>query len=151
MKPAPDLSTLALQLAVWGVTDAGSLPWLDIPPAAHLAVAQNTLQALGAVDAQLRPTALGREMAALPLAPRTARLLLWGRQNSLLHWRPVRRRCLKSAIPFAHTAAGRKVGAHTPRVRLAHTCAASTGCAAIPHPARGQTLPVNAHAGWPSA
>ena len=108
-----DLSTLALQLAVWGVTDAGSLLWLDIPPAAHLAVAQNTLQALGAVDAQLRPTALGREMAALPLAPRTARLLLWGRQNSLAALAACAAALLEERDSFAHTAAGRKVGAHT--------------------------------------
>ena len=106
-----DLSTLALQLAVWGVTDAGSLPWLDTPPAAHLAVAQNTLQSLGAVDAQLRPTALGREMAALPLAPRTARLLLWGRQNSLAALAACAAALLEERDPFAHTAGSRKAGA----------------------------------------
>ena len=106
-----DLSTLALQLAVWGVTDAGSLPWLDTPPAAHLAVAQNTLQSLGAVDAQLRPTALGREMAALPLAPRTARLLLWGRQNSLPALAACAAALLEERDPFAHTAGSRKAGA----------------------------------------
>lgn len=78
-----DLSGLALQLAVWGVTDPASLAWLDTPPAAHLSVARQNLVSLGAVDAQLRPTALGRQMAALPLAPRTARLLLWGSDNSL--------------------------------------------------------------------
>jgi len=78
-----DLSGLALQLAVWGVTDPACLPWLDTPPAARMTVAQASLQALGAIDPQLRPTALGRQMAALPLAPRTARLLLWGRDNGL--------------------------------------------------------------------
>ncbi|MCH5144852.1 ATP-dependent helicase HrpB [Desulfovibrio sp. UIB00] len=78
-----DLTGLALQLAVWGVNDPASLAWLDTPPSAHLAVARQNLLALGAVDDQLRPTALGRSMAALPLAPRTARLLLWGRDKSL--------------------------------------------------------------------
>ena len=113
-----DLSTLALQLAVWGVTDADSLPWLDTPPAAHMAVAQNTLQSLGAVDAQLRPTPIGREMAALPLAPRTARLLLWGRQNSLAALAACVAALLEERDPFAHAAGSRKAG--TPN--------AGTGC-----------------------
>lgn len=106
-----DLSSLALQLAVWGVTDAGLLPWLDTPPAAHLTVAQNSLQSLGAVDAQLRPTALGREMAALPLAPRTARLLLWGRQNSLAALAACIAALLEERDPLAHVAGSRKAGA----------------------------------------
>ena len=106
-----DLSTLALQLAVWGVTDADSLPWLDTPPAAHMAVAQNSLQAVGAIDGQLRPTALGREMAALPLAPRTARLLLWGRQNSLAALAACVAALLEERDPFAHAAGSRKAGA----------------------------------------
>ena len=105
-----DLSTLALQLAVWGVTDADSLPWLDTPPAAHMAVAQNSLQAVGAIDGQLRPTALGREMAALPLAPRTARLLLWGRQNSLAALAACVAALLEERDPFAHAAGSRKTG-----------------------------------------
>ena len=113
-----DLSTLALQLAVWGVTDADSLPWLDTPPAAHMTVAQNSLQALGAIDAQLRPTALGRKMAALPLAPRTARLLLWGRQNSLVALAACVAALLEERDPFAHAAGSRKAG----------TVNANTGC-----------------------
>ena len=105
-----DLSGLALQLAVWGVTDASSLPWLDTPPAAHLTVAQNSLQTLGAIDAQLRPTALGREMAALPLAPRTARLLLWGRQNSLAALAACVAALLEERDPLAHAAGCRNGG-----------------------------------------
>ena len=106
-----DLSGLALQLAVWGVTDVGSLPWLDTPPASHMAVAQSSLQALGAIDAQLRPTALGREMAALPLAPRTARLLLWGRQNSLAALAACVAALLEERDPLAHAAGSRNGGA----------------------------------------
>ena len=115
-----DLSGLALQLAVWGVTDAGSLPWLDPPPAAHLTVAQNSLQALGAIDAQLRPTALGREMAALPLAPRTARLLLWGRQNSLAALAACVAALLEERDPLAHAAGSRKGG--VPATGAGATC-----------------------------
>lgn len=76
-----DLSNLALQLAIWGVSDAAALPWLDPPPAAHLAVARRNLQELGALDARNFATALGRSMAALPLSPHLARLLLLGRED----------------------------------------------------------------------
>ncbi|WP_297670195.1 ATP-dependent helicase HrpB [uncultured Desulfovibrio sp.] len=76
-----DLSGLALQLAVWGAPDPAALRWLTPPPPAHLAAARQSLHTVGALDARFRPTALGRRMAALPLAPRTARLLLWGEDN----------------------------------------------------------------------
>lgn len=76
-----DLVGLALQLAVWGASDPADMPWLTPPPPAHLAVARQCLQTLGALDERLRPTARGRAMAALPLEPRTARLLLWGGEN----------------------------------------------------------------------
>ncbi len=76
-----DLSNLALQLAVWGVSDAAALPWPDPPPAAHLAAARQNLQELGALDSRNRPTALGRSMASLPLPPHLGRLLLLGRED----------------------------------------------------------------------
>lgn len=99
-----DLSGLALQLAVWGVTDPASLAWLDTPPTAHLTVARQSLEALGAVDAQLRPTTLGRQMAALPLAPRTARLLLWGNDNSLAELAACTAALLEERDPLAFAA-----------------------------------------------
>ena len=99
-----DLSGLALQLAVWGVTDPACLPWMDTPPAARMTVAQASLQALGAIDAQLRPTALGRQMAALPLAPRTARLLLWGRDNGLAPLAACTAALLEERDPLARAA-----------------------------------------------
>jgi ATP-dependent helicase HrpB len=67
-----DLSGLALELAAWGVgPDAASaLQWLDPPPAGALAVGRDLLQRLGALDADLRITALGREMLQLGANPR---------------------------------------------------------------------------------
>ncbi|MGV7005073.1 ATP-dependent helicase HrpB [Desulfovibrio sp. QI0442] len=105
-----DLTGLALQLAVWGVTDPASLAWLDTPPSAHLAVARQNLLALGAVDDQLRPTALGRSMAALPLAPRTARLLLWGRDKSLAALAACIAALLEERDPLAFAAGKSKGG-----------------------------------------
>jgi len=69
-----ELSGLALELAAWGVgSDAASaLPWLDAPPAGALAAARDLLQRLGAIDAELRITSLGRDMLRLGANPRMA-------------------------------------------------------------------------------
>jgi ATP-dependent helicase HrpB len=71
-----DLSALLLETALWGVTDPRALRWLDPPPAAAVQEAQARLQSLGALDADQRPTPHGRAMAALPLPPRLAHMLL---------------------------------------------------------------------------
>jgi ATP-dependent helicase HrpB len=73
-----DLAPLALDLALWGVPDPASLSFLDAPPAAHLAEARILLLRLGALDQRGNITALGRTMAALPMHPRLAALLLAG-------------------------------------------------------------------------
>jgi ATP-dependent helicase HrpB len=71
-----DLSALALDLAAWGIRDANELRWLDPPPTAMLASARDLLVRLGALDASGRITAHGRSMAALPVHPRLAHMLL---------------------------------------------------------------------------
>lgn len=70
-----DLMPVALDCAIWGA-DPATLRWLDPPPRAALAQATRRLTALGALDADGRPTAQGRAMAALPLPPRLAHMLL---------------------------------------------------------------------------
>ncbi len=71
-----DLAPLALLLAEQGVRDAAQLRWLDAPPAGALAQGRALLAQLGALDAAGRITALGARMAALPVEPRLAALLL---------------------------------------------------------------------------
>jgi len=71
-----DLSALLLDCALWGVTDPGTLRWLDPPPAAALAEARTRLAALGAIDGDGRPTVHGRAIAALPLPPRLGHMLV---------------------------------------------------------------------------
>ncbi len=78
-----DLSSLVLELAVWGVRDPGTLNWLDRPPEAAVAAARDLLRMLGALDRQGRPTDIGRHMAELPVHPRLARLLLRGSELGL--------------------------------------------------------------------
>ncbi len=67
---AADLSSLVLDLAVWGVADPGKLAWLDPPPGPAVAEARSLLRELGAIDAEGRITALGKKLAKLPLPPR---------------------------------------------------------------------------------
>ena len=70
-----DLSGLTLQLHRWGAC-ADQLTWLDPPPAAALAQANDLLSRLGALDTQGRLTPHGQAMATLPAHPRIAHLLL---------------------------------------------------------------------------
>jgi ATP-dependent helicase HrpB len=71
-----DLSSLVLDLAQWGVSDPGSLAFLDSPPAPALNEAQNLLRELGALDADSRITAEGKSLRALALPPRLARMIV---------------------------------------------------------------------------
>ena len=71
-----DLSPLLLATAIWGVASPADLAWLDPPPAAAAAEARARLTGLEALDADGRPTAHGRAIAALPMPPRLAHMLL---------------------------------------------------------------------------
>ena len=71
-----DLSALLLDCAIWGVSDPAALRWLDPPPSAAVSEARMRLAALGAIDGDGRPTAHGRAIAALPLPPRLAHMLV---------------------------------------------------------------------------
>ena len=71
-----DLSSLLLTCLLWGEADPSRLPFLDPPPAAALEEAGKRLTALGAIDPQGRLTDHGRAIAALPVEPRLAHMLL---------------------------------------------------------------------------
>jgi ATP-dependent helicase HrpB len=71
-----ELSSFALDLALWGAWDAGSLAFLDPPPRAALAEARALLADLGALDAAGRITPHGRALSALSLPPRLAHMVL---------------------------------------------------------------------------
>lgn len=86
-----DLAPLALELAAWGTRES-ELRWLDDPPAAMLASARDLLERLGALDADRRITAHGREMQRIGAHPRLAHMLL-------------RARALGDAAPAAELAA----------------------------------------------
>jgi ATP-dependent helicase HrpB len=80
-----DLSALVLACAIWGVSDPGQMRWIDPPGAAAVSEAKRRLTSFGLIDADGRPTAHGRQVAALPVAPRLGHMLVegaargWGR------------------------------------------------------------------------
>ena len=78
-----DLTPLALELAQWGVRDAGALSWLDPPPPAALAQARRLLIALDALKEDGSITSAGRAMSAFPLHPRLAKMLYRAEERGL--------------------------------------------------------------------
>ncbi|MBN3563323.1 ATP-dependent helicase HrpB [Aliamphritea spongicola] len=84
-----DLVPLVLQLQLWGVSDPAELAWLDMPPAGAVAQAEQLLMNLSAlvtdpVTGAVSITSLGEQMAALPVHPRLARMLIIGAQQGQL-------------------------------------------------------------------
>ncbi|WP_375456771.1 ATP-dependent helicase HrpB [uncultured Methylobacterium sp.] len=71
-----DLAGLVLDCAEWGVTDPGTLAFLDPPPPPALNEARTMLRDLGAIDADGRLTPTGARLRALPLPPRLARMVV---------------------------------------------------------------------------
>jgi ATP-dependent helicase HrpB len=72
---AADLSSLALGLAAWGISDPKALALLDPPPAPAWNEALALLKGLGALDATGRITEHGQALARLPLPPRLSHMI----------------------------------------------------------------------------
>ena len=80
-----DLSSLVLELALWGAAQPTSLRWLDVPPGPAFAQANDLLLRLGALETdetgvRTKPTAHGRQLAALGLPPRLGHLVVRGQE-----------------------------------------------------------------------
>jgi ATP-dependent helicase HrpA len=71
-----NLASLVLQMAALSLGTPDEFPFLDAPDARLLNDGYRLLQELGAVDGDRRITRLGRQMAALPVDPRLARVLV---------------------------------------------------------------------------
>ena len=71
-----DLSPLLLDCALWGEADPARLRWLDPPPIAAVNEARKSLSALDALGAQGHITPHGRKLAALPLPPNLAHMVV---------------------------------------------------------------------------
>ncbi len=71
-----DLSSLVLELALWGTTNLNELSWLDAPPPGAYSQARELLVRLGALDDEGHITSHGKQMAVLPIHPRLAHMVL---------------------------------------------------------------------------
>jgi ATP-dependent helicase HrpA len=86
-----NLASLILQMAALGLGAPEDFPFVDAPDTRLLNDGYRLLQELSAVDGDRRITRLGRQMAALPVDPRLARILL----------EAGRLRCLAEALVIA--------------------------------------------------
>ncbi len=102
-----DLAAPALQLLAWGERDLERFGWFEPPEPAALERALDLLADLGAADAR-GSTELGRAMAALPVHPRLARLLIAGRHAGELE-RAALAAALMSERDVVHRGGGRPV------------------------------------------
>jgi ATP-dependent helicase HrpB len=71
-----DLAETALALFAAGIRDLASFRFLLAPPSAALEAAVTLLGRLGAIDANLEITTIGRRMLRFPLHPRLGRVLV---------------------------------------------------------------------------
>jgi ATP-dependent helicase HrpB len=71
-----DLSSLLLTCLLWGESHPERLPFLDPPPVPALAEARQRLSRLGAIDGDGHVTAHGKAIAAIPLEPRLAHMMI---------------------------------------------------------------------------
>ncbi len=78
------LAGVILRMKSLGLADVEDFPFIDRPAPRAIADGYQLLQELGAVDEERRLTALGRELAKLPLDPRVGRMILAARSHSAL-------------------------------------------------------------------
>src|SRR5689334_22136892 len=75
------LASVILRAKSLGLGEVADFPFLDPPPSRAIADGYALLHELGAVDEQNELTAVGRELARLPLDPRVGRMLIAAREE----------------------------------------------------------------------
>ncbi len=78
------LAGVILRMKSLGLGDVDAFPFLDPPPPKMVADGYQLLTELGAVDEEQRLTAMGRELAKLPLDPKIGRMILAARERGCL-------------------------------------------------------------------
>jgi ATP-dependent helicase HrpB len=71
-----DLSSLALELALWGCSEAAELHWLDLPPRAALAQGRALLSSLALLTEEGQVTEKARQLQKIGTEPRVGAMLL---------------------------------------------------------------------------
>lgn len=70
-----DLTSLALEMAAWGISNPTRLSWLNPPPNAAYNQARMLLTRLGALDNEGRITGHGKQLSAMGLHPRLGHMI----------------------------------------------------------------------------
>jgi ATP-dependent helicase HrpA len=78
------LASVILRMKSLHLVDVEQFPFIEPPSGRAIADGYQLLQELGAVDEQNQLTALGEQLAKLPLDPRVGRMILAGRDNQAL-------------------------------------------------------------------
>jgi ATP-dependent helicase HrpA len=78
------LAAVILRMKSLHLTDVESFPFIEPPPGRAIADGYQLLQELDAVDESNQLTALGRQLAKLPLDPRVGRMILAARDSGCL-------------------------------------------------------------------
>ncbi|GAF02588.1 ATP-dependent helicase HrpB [Saccharicrinis fermentans] len=78
-----DLTSLVLDLAIWGISEPKDLTWLTPPPQGAINQASDLLHQLGALE-DGKITAHGKKVNTLPCHPRIAHMLLMAHQEGLI-------------------------------------------------------------------
>lgn len=105
-----DLSSLLLTCLLWGENDPAKLPFLDLPPVSALAEARQRLARLHAIDDAGHITQHGRAIAAIPLEPRLAHMLIEAREGGFA----------RAAADAAALLTERGLGGNDPDLELRH-------------------------------
>jgi ATP-dependent helicase HrpA len=79
-----DLASVVLRMKALGLGDVARFPFLDAPGPRAVAEGIETLAEIGAIDRGGALTGLGRRIAALPVDPRLARMVLAGAEEGAL-------------------------------------------------------------------
>ncbi|MGI9331946.1 MAG: ATP-dependent RNA helicase HrpA, partial [Gammaproteobacteria bacterium] len=79
-----DLSAVLLQLAALGLRAGDDFPFLDAPDRRYVNDGYRLLIELGAMSQSLKLTAVGRQLARLPVDPRIGRMLLAAREQQCI-------------------------------------------------------------------
>jgi len=78
-----DLSSLVLDLALWGNEDINEFSWLDTPPPSAIGHAQKLLKQLGALESNGTITQHGKAMSRFGLHPRLSHMMLKAKELKL--------------------------------------------------------------------
>jgi ATP-dependent helicase HrpB len=100
-----DLTSLALQLFKWGVPDPAEMDWMDPPPRGAWQQAVSLLKRFGALSGEppmnATLTSAGEQLAALPVHPRLARLMIQGARIDEVEIATLLAATLSDRDPFA--------------------------------------------------